>query len=73
MPIKPTKKELFQLAKTFIPNNIPLKNRAKGMMTYTIGIAGNEYKVTYLKDHDDAWYVYEIVNADGSLIDDPGY
>jgi hypothetical protein len=46
MPIKPTKKELFQLAKTFIPNNIPLKNRAKGMMTYTIGITGNEYKVT---------------------------
>jgi hypothetical protein len=74
MQKKPTKKVLFEIAKTIIPDNIPVRYKVKGLMTYIIGIAGYEYKITYLKDKlTDTWFVADIVNADGSVIENPGY
>jgi hypothetical protein len=68
---KPTKKELYELAKAFFPKNIPTKYVTKGTMSYTIGIEGYEYKVTYLRNmHEDVWYISDIINSDGTPLQD---
>ena len=71
MKNRPSKKELFELAKAFIPKNIPAKYEIKGVITYTIGIEGFEYRVTYLlNNHYTTWYVSDITNADGTPLPD---